>query len=248
MAYPIPAAYLGEISAGWRYSGGGDHFAYDYAVPIGTPLYAVQDGVILDCADGAPNQPRGVKRKRSNWILLGFEHNGEKATAYYQHLSPNLSVRQGQRVKAGQLIGRSGNTGWSSGPHLHLATGFGHWTEATRYAYMSNDGRNDIVIFAPSKVYPKPSTITSLAPSTKLGRVGWQVSDLRWVLYKAGYLSRRYTPGQAGVESDKYDGNVGAAVKRWHESPSGKKFRGSGDIRQIGPAGWKGVQWQAGRR
>jgi hypothetical protein len=181
--------------------------------------------------------------------LLGFTHSdGEDATAYYQHLSPGLKVKQGLKVKAGQLLAHSGNTGWSSGPHLHLATGYGHWTEATRYSYMKNDGNNDIVIFAPSKTYPKHSTITTLSKTTKLGSVGWQVSDLRWVLYKAGYMSRRYLPGEPGVVADKYDGNVGNAVKRFHESDRGKKYRGSGDIRQVGPGGWKALQWLAGRR
>lgn len=249
MALPAPKEHLEYISAGWRYNGGGDHFAYDYPMPIGTPLYAVQDGVILDCNAGVPNNPRGVKRKPSNWILLGFTHvDGKKATAYYQHLSPNLKVVKDQKVKAGQLIGYSGNSGWSSGPHLHIATGYGHWTDETRYSYMRNDGNNDIVIFAPSKTYPRHTTITPLSATTKMGKVGWQVSDLRWCLYKAGFLSATYLPGKKGVTADSYDGNVQAAVKRFHESERGKKYRGSGDIRQIGPGGWKAVQYLAGRR
>jgi murein DD-endopeptidase MepM/ murein hydrolase activator NlpD len=246
MALPAAAANLGTISAGWRYRRGGDHFAYDYAMPVGTPLFAVQDGIILDCADGAANQPRGVKRQRSNWILLGFTWEGKKATAYYQHLSPGLRVKKGQRVKAGQLIAKSGNTGMTSGPHLHLATGWGHWTEATRYAYMGNDGNNNIVIFAPSKVYPKkPAAIRPITPlysTTKVGKVGRQVSDLRWVLYKAGFLSKVSVNG-----SDSYDKAVQVAVTRFHKSATGARFSG-GDIRQIGPKGWAHLQRLAGRK
>jgi hypothetical protein len=246
MALPAAAADLQFISAGWRYRSGGDHFAYDYVMPIGTPLYAVQDGVILDCADGAPNQPRGVKRKRSNWVLLGFTWQGKKATAYYQHLSPGLRVVKGQKVKAGQLIAKSGNTGWSTGPHLHLATGWGHWTESTRYSYMSNDGNNDIVIFAPSKVYPKqatsPGKITPLYASTKVGKEGGQVSDVRWVLYRAGFLSKVSVTG-----SDWYDAAVQTGVTRFHKSETGKRFA-SGDLRQIGPKGWEHLQRLVGRR
>ena len=59
MALPAPASRLKDITAGWAYRSGAKHRAYDYAMPIGTPLYAVQDGVIVDCNDGVRNQPIG---------------------------------------------------------------------------------------------------------------------------------------------------------------------------------------------
>jgi murein DD-endopeptidase MepM/ murein hydrolase activator NlpD len=146
------------ISARYRYSSGALHAAYDYAVPMGTPLYAVRDGVILAEEGDVDNNRPGehiYSGKPSNFIVLGYKtKNGNKRSVYYQHLSPGLRVKTGQKVKAGQLLGFSGNSGNSSGPHLHFAAWRG-WLDnpgsmASRYAYMNNP---DILIYPPNKVF-----------------------------------------------------------------------------------------------
>jgi murein DD-endopeptidase MepM/ murein hydrolase activator NlpD len=241
MALPAPASRLKDITAGWAYRSGAKHRAYDYAMPIGTPLYAVQAGVIVDCNDGVRNQPRGVSAGSgapSNWIQLVCKHPTTKqtVTVYYQHLNKGLKVRKGQTVKAGQLIGYSGNSGNTTGPHLHLAVGKFN-DVGKRYDYL----RDGDTIWKPSSVFPAPTApIVPLSATTKYGKVGWQVSDLRYCLYKAGYLSKTYA-----TSSDRYDGNVGAAVVRFHNA--NPKFKG-GDNRQIGPAGFKALQYKIGRR
>lgn len=156
---PAPKKHLRRISAGWRYPRGAGHFAYDYPMPIGTPIYAVQAGVILDCNDGVRNQRSGHPAGSgapSNWILLGIRLNGKAATVYYQHLNKGLKVKKGQRVRAGQQIAKSGNSGNTTGPHLHISSMWGTHRRASRYAYMRNGGRNKAIIFAPSKTYPSP--------------------------------------------------------------------------------------------
>lgn len=85
------------------------HHGVDFAVPQGTPIYAPADGVI---ASAGPYGGYG------NYIRI--EHGDGLATAY-GHLSrfvPN--VRKGTRVSRGQLVGYTGNTGRSTGPHLHF--------------------------------------------------------------------------------------------------------------------------------
>lgn len=145
------------VLAGWRYSSGGGHFAYDYAMPIGTDLFAVGDGKILGCNGGVPNDTPwdpDYSGEPSNWILLGTRFHGRKVSVLYQHLSPDgLKVHTGQKVKEGQYLGNSGNSGNTSGPHLHLAAMWGWWAEATRYIYMQNDGDNPYVIFPPSRLW-----------------------------------------------------------------------------------------------
>jgi len=144
------------ITAGWRYSSGTGHFAYDWDADTGTPAFAVADGTILACADGSPNDKPwdpNYPNEPSNWILLGIRWEGRDVSCYYQHLSPGLKVHTGQKVKEGQLLAYTGNSGNSTGDHLHFATMYGHWAEATRYIYMQNDGDNPYVIFPPTDLW-----------------------------------------------------------------------------------------------
>lgn len=153
---PFDGSY--QDITGWRYSNGDGHFASDYPLPLGTPLYAVQNGRILDMHDGVANNAPGTNpgsNAPSNWITLGITYRGRPATVYYQHMSPGHKVKLRDRVKEGQLLGYSGNSGNSSGPHLHIAAMWGRRTEIDRYIYMANDGFNDYVIFPPSNTWLK---------------------------------------------------------------------------------------------
>lgn len=164
-----------RVTAGYRYSSGELHAATDYACPMSTALYAVRDGVILAASDGVQNNKPGERiysGKPSNFIVLGYKtKNGHKRSVYYQHLSPGLKVKTGQKVKAGQLLGYSGNTGNSSGPHLHIAAWKG-WlsnpgSSYSRYAYMSNPS---ILIYPPRKVWKKTLREKAIAVRNKLKR------------------------------------------------------------------------------
>lgn len=85
------------------------HLGVDYAAPVGTPIRAVGDGVIAEA--GA----RGGAGK-----MIRIRHNSEYATAY-KHLNGFAKgIRTGSRVQQGQIIGYVGNTGLSTGPHLHF--------------------------------------------------------------------------------------------------------------------------------
>lgn len=82
------------------------HRAIDYAAPIGTPVMAVGDGTIT------------VARWNGCYgNYIDVRHNGVYETQY-AHLS-QLLVTPGQHVKQGDVIGYSGTTGCSTGPHLH---------------------------------------------------------------------------------------------------------------------------------
>jgi murein DD-endopeptidase MepM/ murein hydrolase activator NlpD len=163
MSLPLPADKM-KVGTQWRYSKGGLHAAFDFPVPSGTPVFAVAAGTVLACNDGVTNKPKQVPGAASNWVLLGIIHRGRNASVLYQHLSPGIDVKQGQKVKAGQKLGESGSSGNATGPHLHLATMWGHRDKGSRYAYLTgigsngkvpNDGTasNEICIFPPSLVY-----------------------------------------------------------------------------------------------
>jgi len=83
------------------------HNGLDIRVSIGTPVGAAADGVVI-AAGWAGGYGKMIKIRHYN----GY-------TTLYGHLS-RIYVRIGQRVKRGQIIGRSGNTGRTTGPHLHF--------------------------------------------------------------------------------------------------------------------------------
>jgi murein DD-endopeptidase MepM/ murein hydrolase activator NlpD len=83
------------------------HTGQDFAAPIGTPVHALADGTIIFASyDGA----YGNK--------IAIQH-AEGLITWYAHLSA-FEVKLGDKVQAGQLIGLVGNTGNTTGPHLHL--------------------------------------------------------------------------------------------------------------------------------
>jgi murein DD-endopeptidase MepM/ murein hydrolase activator NlpD len=83
------------------------HTGQDFACPVGTPVHALGDGVVIFASwDGA----YGNK--------IAIQHAAGLVT-WYAHLSA-YDIKVGDKVKAGQLIGRVGSTGNTTGPHLHL--------------------------------------------------------------------------------------------------------------------------------
>jgi len=91
---------------------GPTHSGLDVGMPIGTPLYAMWDGVVawVD-RDTAANGGYG------NYIRIYYKDLG--FDSFFAHCDEIL-VKSGDAVKRGQLVARSGNTGNSTGPHLHL--------------------------------------------------------------------------------------------------------------------------------
>lgn len=108
------------------YSNGG-HQGIDYGIPVGTPVYAADDGIVIKSmaiteggspGRGTPARAPNGKLYRSYGEVIEIQHDAGIVT-YYAHLSKRL-VERGTKVNRGQLIGYSGNTGNSSGPHLHF--------------------------------------------------------------------------------------------------------------------------------
>lgn len=97
-------------------------FAYDLATSIGTPVYAMQAGKVISVRDKYPDLGGG-KESASRFNYVWIEHD-EGHRSIYVHLQQGfrskVAIKSGDRVDAGQLIGYSGNSGWSSGPHLHV--------------------------------------------------------------------------------------------------------------------------------
>ena len=103
-AKPLPDG-LNVVGHGWY--GHGTHAGLDFAVPIGTPVYAIGDGLVTHV---------GSQAEMGNYVVIA---HASGVVSRYLHLS-RQNVIAGQAVSQGTEIGLSGNTGLSAGPHLHL--------------------------------------------------------------------------------------------------------------------------------
>lgn len=107
---PIQGNYVGS-GFGWRVDpivgAGAMHEGIDFAADIGTPVIAAAGGVVV-VAETHPQYGN----------LVEIDHGNDFSTRY-AHLS-KITVKDGQFIKRGKNIGLSGNTGRSTGPHLHF--------------------------------------------------------------------------------------------------------------------------------
>ena len=116
MAWPVPGYYKISCEFG-GYSGhvGMDITGSSPGAISGAPAVAANDGVVIISADLFGNQNGGY-RSYGRYVVI--DHGGGVVTLY-AHLS-SRSVSEGQKVTKGQTIGLVGNTGNSTGPHLHF--------------------------------------------------------------------------------------------------------------------------------
>lgn len=114
-----PAAGRFSSTFGARNIGSGNEFHYgsDIANSIGTPVVSAADGIISHAG------PMGTY---GNVIMVTHSINGQIFTTVYAHLSA-INVGVGQSVSKGQLVGKMGSTGRSTGSHLHFEIHEGPW-------------------------------------------------------------------------------------------------------------------------
>nr|WP_180337332.1 M23 family metallopeptidase [Xanthomonas hortorum] len=95
-------------------------FAVDFALPQGTPVLAAREGVVMDVQrDVIEGGPHDQAAGGGNLVRV---LHADGSMAIYAHLAPDgVAVRSGQVVRAGERLGDSGNTGFSTAPHLHFA-------------------------------------------------------------------------------------------------------------------------------
>jgi murein DD-endopeptidase MepM/ murein hydrolase activator NlpD len=123
--YHLPFAPGSRVYVSQGYNGASTHrgmsrYAVDFPVPVGTPVYAARGGTVVACEERY-NKGGYAKSfgKYANYVVI--EHT-DKTLGNYYHLKQNgVTVSVGDHVKVGTLLGYSGNTGYSSGPHLHFS-------------------------------------------------------------------------------------------------------------------------------
>lgn len=123
-AWPTKSVYITSYY-GWRTINGvrGYHYGIDLRASVGTPIYAADGGEVIYCGTAS-----GYGK------LIKVRHDNGDVT-YYAHLS-SYSVSVGTRVYKGQQIAKSGNTGRTTGPHLHFELRKGGTTRVDPLKYL----------------------------------------------------------------------------------------------------------------
>jgi murein DD-endopeptidase MepM/ murein hydrolase activator NlpD len=121
---PLPAGAQFQITQAFRgaysHNDQQNRYAVDIMMPEGTPIYAARGGIVLEVEnDFTGNGTEQAYAGKANSIRILHE---DGSMAVYAHLAlETAQVSPGFTVDAGRLIGYSGNTGLTTGPHLHFA-------------------------------------------------------------------------------------------------------------------------------
>lgn len=120
LPYEPGKAYRIDQGFNGRFSHFGDFkYSIDWNMPIGTPILAARDGVVVGVRDdfnvGGPSRDY---ENDANYVMI---KHSDGTIGEYAHIMHNgAMVKVGEHVKVGQLIAYSGNTGFTTGPHLHF--------------------------------------------------------------------------------------------------------------------------------
>lgn len=153
LRFPVPQ---GVLTSPFGYRWGRFHQGLDIAAAVGTSVLACADGKVMFTGS------RKKFRRYGNTVLLD---HGKGVYTYYAHLN-EVTVKKGQSVRKGQKIAAVGNTGRSTGPHLHLEV------------RVANRMYNPLAYFAPSELtgtrVAKRFTDSPMGPV----RSRWRIPDL----------------------------------------------------------------------
>lgn len=123
--YALPFKKGTQVAVSQGYNGAVTHkglggYATDFSVAEGTPIYAARSGkVVAVKSDSTEGGFSKAFRSKANYIVI--EHSDRTLGKYYHLKYDGVLVSVGQNVVEGEKIGYSGNTGYSSGPHLHFS-------------------------------------------------------------------------------------------------------------------------------
>ncbi|MBN2093936.1 MAG: peptidoglycan DD-metalloendopeptidase family protein [Candidatus Zambryskibacteria bacterium] len=135
LSWPLDNIFITQFFGKTEYSArlykSGTHNGVDFRASIGTPIKTTLNGIVKGF--GNTDEQKGCY-SYGKWILI--EHPNGLSTLY-AHLSL-IKVSKGQQVSTGEIIGYSGNTGYSTGPHLHLTVYATQGVEIQRYSSSIN--------------------------------------------------------------------------------------------------------------
>lgn len=161
LAWPLDSVFItqmfGKTSASKRLYVSGSHSGVDFRASLGTPVKSMGDGTVI----GVGNTDEYCKGASfGKWVFIRY-NNGLSST--YGHLSL-IDVTAGQKVSTGDVVGYSGNTGHSTGPHLHVTVYASQGADVKTVPSLSCSGKTFIMPIAPTSAYLDP--LLYLPPTT----------------------------------------------------------------------------------
>ncbi len=152
LSWPLASVYVtqrfGKTVGAEKLYVSGSHNGIDFRAPVGTKIINVLDGTVV--GSGNTDLYPGCY-SFGKWVMVRHD-NG--LSTIYAHLS-SISVSNGQRLKTGDTIGFSGNTGYSTGPHLHISVYATQGVRIERYAN-SIGCKQAVIPLADIKAYLDP--------------------------------------------------------------------------------------------
>lgn len=159
---------FGENPDAYEPFGMAGHTGIDFAVPVGTPIVAADDGMAIEMLDDSDGYGQYVKLKHA-W--------GE---SLYAHLDRYQALIVGAVVKRGQVIALSGNSGNSTGPHLHFAIRINPYTRGHPW-----DGYSDPLPYLSGGATPGAQPSQPSTNIVQLIKAAAQEFGLEWQLVAA---------------------------------------------------------------
>jgi murein DD-endopeptidase MepM/ murein hydrolase activator NlpD len=173
--YKVTQGYNGTYS-----HTGSDQYAIDWKMPPGSPVHAARAGIVVKVkVDSNVGGPDRKYEDKANYILV--RHN-DGTLANYAHLSKDgAKVKVGQIVEAGDLIGLSGNTGFTSGPHLHFSvfkTRSGKQRESVPVKFLTANGNALTIAECFGNHHPADETNSSACQPERTRQARRQIVEL----------------------------------------------------------------------
>ena len=177
--YQLPYAQGKKFKVTQGYYGSFSHrgsnlYAIDWQMPEGTPVYAARGGLVVKLKDDSNSGGSSMKYDPfNNYVLI---RHADGTLGHYCHLQKGgATVKPGEIVQAGQLIAHSGNTGFSSGPHLHFSvyrTRDGRERESLPVKFKTGDANGTTLVTGRSYRAAAAETTIVAAPAPIIQGVG----------------------------------------------------------------------------
>lgn len=153
LAWPLDSVLItqlfGKTTASKRLYTSGSHSGVDFRASVGTPVKAMGTGTVLGVGD-TDQYCKGASFGK--WVFIEY-NNGLSST--FGHLS-SIQAKAGDKVVAGDVVGLSGNTGHSTGPHLHVTVYASDGASVQTKPSISCSGKTFIMPLAATAAYLDP--------------------------------------------------------------------------------------------